>query len=78
MYVDDYIPCRTKGTTPAFSEGNDNELWVVLLEKAWAKLHASYVGVVAGFSYEAFRDLTGAPSYFYYNQERDNMFTKVL
>lgn len=38
--MDDYIPCDDK--QPAFSQANGNELWVILLEKAWAKMHGSY------------------------------------
>lgn len=40
VIVDDYIPC--KKDIPYFSKGNGNELWVIILEKAWAKLHGSY------------------------------------
>lgn len=39
--VDDYIPCNTKGC-PIFSKANGNELWVLLLEKAYAKIYGSY------------------------------------
>lgn len=40
IIVDDRIPVR--GRTPMYSRGNGNELWVLLLEKAWAKLYGSY------------------------------------
>lgn len=40
VIIDDKIPCR--GRTPLYSRGNGNELWVLLLEKAWAKLYGSY------------------------------------
>jgi len=42
VIVDDYIPCKRdyyNQTKPCFSASNDNELWVIILEKAWAKLH---------------------------------------
>ena len=47
---------------PYFTKGNGKELWVVILEKAWAKVHGDYLSIIGGFSDEAFRDLTGAPS----------------
>jgi len=49
VVVDDYIPC-TKNGQPLFSKPVGNELWVMLLEKAWCKVFGSYI-VVEGFSY---------------------------
>ena len=40
-------------------------MWVILLEKAWAKIHGSYETIIAGDGAEALRDITGAPSYNY-------------
>jgi len=60
VYVDDRIPCL-KGV-PAFTKANANELWVLILEKAWAKLFKSYAKIETGFSRIALRDLTGAPT----------------
>eukprot|EP00828_Plagiopyla_frontata_P014260 TRINITY_DN1876_c0_g1_i3.p2 TRINITY_DN1876_c0_g1~~TRINITY_DN1876_c0_g1_i3.p2 ORF type:complete len:261 (-),score=27.10 TRINITY_DN1876_c0_g1_i3:1164-1946(-) len=40
VVVDDYFPCNYSG--PAFTRGNSNEIWVLVLEKAWAKLYGSY------------------------------------
>lgn len=37
-------------------------MWVLLLEKAWAKLHYSYERIEAGFAEHVLRDLTGAPT----------------
>jgi len=63
VLVDDYIPCygglRKKF---AFSSANENEMWVVLLEKAWAKICGSYAKVIAGQSSEVFDAITNAPT----------------
>lgn len=58
--VDDYIPCRANGG-PMFSRGTGNELWVMLLEKAYAKIHGNYRQLSSGFPEEALMDLTGCP-----------------
>lgn len=60
VVIDDYIPCRHG--KPCFSNAHGNELWVLLLEKAWAKLHGSYERIEAGFAEHVLHDLTGAPS----------------
>eukprot|EP00826_Nyctotherus_ovalis_P012553 TRINITY_DN1332_c0_g2_i1.p1 TRINITY_DN1332_c0_g2~~TRINITY_DN1332_c0_g2_i1.p1 ORF type:complete len:790 (+),score=282.59 TRINITY_DN1332_c0_g2_i1:141-2510(+) len=58
--VDDFFPVNTK-KEPAFVGAKANELWVMLIEKAWAKIHGSYASIAAGDSRESFSALTGAP-----------------
>eukprot|EP00826_Nyctotherus_ovalis_P027742 TRINITY_DN2170_c0_g5_i6.p1 TRINITY_DN2170_c0_g5~~TRINITY_DN2170_c0_g5_i6.p1 ORF type:complete len:732 (+),score=188.21 TRINITY_DN2170_c0_g5_i6:115-2310(+) len=41
LNIDNYFPCTSEGKL-AFSHSKENELWVMLLEKAWARLHSSY------------------------------------
>lgn len=62
VVMDDYFPCYDYGA-PCFSQANGNELWVLILEKAWAKLHGSYERIEAGHAHSVIRDLTGAPSF---------------
>jgi len=62
--LDDYIPCHLQGG-PIFSKTNGNELWVILLEKAYAKLYGSYHKIESGLSSCALKDLTGAPSEYF-------------
>ena len=45
-----------------FSKTNSNSLWVLLLEKAFAKLHGGYKTLTGGNENEALMDLTGAPT----------------
>ena len=59
--IDDYFPCTERGG-PIFSRANGNELWVLLLEKAYAKLHGNYYALRAGFANEGMADLTGSPT----------------
>jgi calpain-15 len=45
--LDDFIPYMYE--FPAFSSAAKDELWVILLEKAWAKLYGSFKRIEAGF-----------------------------
>jgi calpain-15 len=47
VWVDDYFPCY-KNTGPIFCRSKEQELWVMILEKAWAKINGSYGNIVAG------------------------------
>ena len=61
VLVDDYIPCYGSwGKNFAFSSANGNELWVILLEKAWAKLNGNYARVIGGDPHEIFEVFTNA------------------
>lgn len=61
VIIDDQIASHPS-QIPAFTTG---KLWVLLLEKAWAKVHSTYKDSTRGQVYEILRDLTGAPSYSY-------------
>lgn len=61
--VDEYFPSVQKGQKfdLAFSKTDQKELWVILLEKAYAKAYGSYWDIVGGDPVHALRDLTGTP-----------------
>ena len=63
VIVDDFIPCTTsaEGSAPAFTYSANNELFVVLLEKAYAKLYGSYFNIDSGMITEAISSLAEAP-----------------
>ena len=51
VILDDYFPCLgTYKKRFAFTSSNENELWIALLEKAWAKVNGSYAKVGCGGS----------------------------
>ena len=76
IVMDNFIPCLNG--RPCFSRANGNELWVIIMEKAWAKAHGSYERIEAGLCVNVMRDLTGAPSYSYMTAEEPDLFEKLL
>lgn len=61
VMIDDWLP--TKFGKPAFGCSKKDELWVSLLEKAWAKLHGSYGLTEGGLPTMASSHLCGVPSF---------------
>lgn len=63
IVLDEYFPSYFNGveTDLAFSKTDQSELWVILLEKAYAKAYGSYWEIIGGDPVHALRDLTGAP-----------------
>jgi hypothetical protein len=61
VIIDDFLPC--KNNQPVFAHSRDAEVWVCLLEKAWAKLHGSYVITEGGLPCFASYHMTGVPSH---------------
>lgn len=65
IVVDDHLPFTNEGGKEKLLGANslDSELWVPLLEKAYAKLYGSYDNIGTGGDVaHALTDLTGAPS----------------
>lgn len=59
VVVDDYFPFAKGTKSYAFTGSHNNELWVLLLEKAWAKVNGGYSNIVLGHVSDAFQALTG-------------------
>jgi hypothetical protein len=61
--VDDRLPVSTKTGKPVFGSCRDeNEFWVSIIEKAYAKLYGSYQAIYGGRVCDALVDLTGEVS----------------
>lgn len=59
VVIDDLIPC-VKGTKrPIFMKAHGNELWAILLEKAFAKFCGSYEALDGGWALWGWLALTG-------------------
>lgn len=60
--LDDEFAFSQRGRYLSFAKAPTNpqsHLWVMLLEKAYAKLHGSYQAIEGGYVHEALADLTG-------------------
>ena len=63
VIVDSYLPTYNAAVYFGRSAGDPYELWVSLLEKAYAKMHGSYARIIGGNPLQALQDLTGFPVY---------------
>jgi hypothetical protein len=86
VIVDSYLPTYNCSLYFGRSAGDPYELWVSLLEKAYAKVHGSYASIVGGNPLHALQDLTGFPVYSFNDtwkeaandEEKASAFFKVL
>jgi len=61
VVVDDHLPVKQNGS-PCFASARDGEIWVSILEKAWAKLHGTYARTEGGLPCFAASHVMGVPS----------------
>lgn len=73
--IDDLIPCEPLGK-PKFASSTGNQIWINLLQKAYAKLHKQYLSLHDLEVSNIFNDLTGCPTYT--NKISGNDFVKVV
>jgi calpain-15 len=76
--VDDSFPYDNENKKFPFSKSKENELWVLLLEKVWAKVNSTYENTITGYTSEAFRFLTGAPVDFYNHEYIEDIWPNLL
>jgi calpain-15 len=60
--IDDLLPCEPLAK-PKFASSSNNEIWINLLQKAYAKLHKQYLNLHDLEVSNVFNDLTGCPTY---------------
>eukprot|EP00240_Pyramimonas_obovata_P005155 CAMPEP_0118945620 /NCGR_PEP_ID=MMETSP1169-20130426/42643_1 /TAXON_ID=36882 /ORGANISM="Pyramimonas obovata, Strain CCMP722" /LENGTH=425 /DNA_ID=CAMNT_0006891379 /DNA_START=199 /DNA_END=1477 /DNA_ORIENTATION=+ len=63
--IDDRIPVEKGTNKAAFSKPNGNEMWVILLEKAFAKFCGSYANLDGGHTVWAWQAMTGDHVFFF-------------
>lgn len=62
--VDDFIPCQKRlwwqnSANPLFAQPNGNELYILILEKAFAKYAGGYTKLCGGMAAYVWQNLTG-------------------
>ncbi|KPA73940.1 putative calpain-like cysteine peptidase putativecysteine peptidase Clan CA family C2 [Leptomonas pyrrhocoris] len=86
VIVDSYLPSYNCAVYFGRSAGDPYELWVSLLEKAYAKVHGSFASIIGGNPLHALKDLTGFPVYSFndtwkeaaFDEDKASAFFKVL
>ena len=74
IVIDDYFPYDSRPEKDCWLFSRDtteNEIWVQILEKAYAKVFGSYEVVEGGKPYQAMLNLTGFPSDILYHDDID-------
>ena len=78
MTIDDYLPTFRNKPIYAKISAHDSA-WVVLLEKAFAKVHGNYENIESDAHAEAWRFLTATPSQYYaMSNFNTTSITKIL
>lgn len=80
VFVDDYFPIDKRTGEFFFSKPNGNELWVILLEKAFAKINRGYINMNSGFVSDPIYVISGFPTETYFNNQISDyeIFNKIV
>lgn len=83
IVVDDLIPCSKRRwcdarAVPCFTQPHENELYVLLIEKAFAKYAGSYALLSGGCESVAWQILTGQEEQISYDRGADNLWNKAV
>lgn len=62
LVLDDFFATNKETSRWQFSYSTENEIWVQLLEKGWAKACGSFAKTIGGHTGEALKALTGGPT----------------
>ena len=70
VIVDDEFPMEMGADRPAFVSSTSGEIWVMLIEKAYAKIYGGFHNINGGLVDNGLFDLTGAPTKFFMSKEK--------
>src|SRR5262249_35109159 len=60
---DDFIAVGDDGRTPLYAASTQKEMWPMVIEKAYAKMHFAWDTIDGGWEREALADLTGGKEF---------------
>ena len=63
VVIDDYFPVR-EGKIGFAQLSSKKEIWVMVLEKCWAKLYGSYANIIGGLPHEVLHAFSSAPVFY--------------
>ena len=72
VFVDDYFPFDPSQNNFIGARPHHNELWAILLEKAWIKINEGYTNAIGGLFSEAILSLTGFPTEIFKHKKLEN------
>jgi len=61
IFVDDYLVYDKSENKLAFAFNKQNDIWINIIEKAYAKVNLSYNNIDGGIEGETYREITGFP-----------------
>lgn len=64
VVIDDYFPVDEKGKVFFAQPAGGKEIWVMILEKCWAKLYGSFSAIVGGLPHEVLHAFSSAPVFY--------------
>jgi hypothetical protein len=76
IIIDDNLPVYGGSTDIACASSTNSDMWVQLLEKAWAKANGGYDKITFGLCSEVLHAVTGAPTFTYEHDDfkRDDVY----
>jgi hypothetical protein len=77
IFLDDYFVCSGSTNNLAFLKCSSNDVWMLFLEKIWAKLCGSYMNINYGYSIDVIKDFTGAPSKTYRTSTEKDIWARL-
>lgn len=79
VIVDDFIPVLEGQSYPTFCRSNRNVIWMMLLEKAWAKINGGFSNIIAGKACWPLHITTGFPCnmHFFQNFSNENLWNLI-